>query len=696
MRAFSEDPLSSAGVASATSPVTTGGARASKSLGYRPEIDGLRSLAILPVIWFHLNRLSLPGGYLGVDLFFVISGFLITSIIVADLEGGRFTFAGFFGRRIRRILPAASFVLVATSIANAILLYHPDIWGFSAQKIASLLSYANFHFLFDVGSYWGPAADQSPYLHYWSLSVEEQYYLVYPLLLVLVFRSSPRMLLGAAILITAGSFALFAWGHKYLPSATFYLLPSRAWELGAGCLLAIGRARLPSPLDRLGTLMGMALILSAFAFANNKEGVGLEMCVAVCGAALVIASGSNPVSRPILENKAVVFVGRISFSLYLWHWPVIVVLKSLEDYHRHSVNLMWAIPITLVASILSYYAVERPFRFMKSATPWILCWSVLAGTFFLAERKLFLNGDYAKGRFERSTWHGTYYDCRPELTLPQRFKDVTEGVDVPLRGNLPVEPFRGGIIRKRDSATPRVVVIGDSHAAMWCKLIDDITGDLNVTTSLWAMQGVPPFYGFSQVSQGHTEGLILQYMKGRLDCIKSWKPDLVIVIARWDVYPPEDPIDLFRFLNENAKRVLLLEQPPVLVGVDGRNAVNYISFLKLKPRPGAKYLWKRQDLNAIAKRRDTLGGYVNAYDRFAFLPLADLWSTEAGAVVAEGRTVYYLDDDHLTDAGSLLARQRLELAIRHALDGEMDAFPLVGRNRSAAAKTLEMVKLPIK
>ncbi|MEM8671745.1 MAG: acyltransferase [Planctomycetota bacterium] len=206
---------------------------------YRPEIDGLRAFAVIPVILFHFGADWIPGGFVGVDVFFVISGFLITSILKRDLENGTFSIRDFWARRIRRILPAMIFVTACTLAVSHAFVFRPEQLKIGEQALASVLSLANVYFWRHTGDYWGTEAEQSPFLHAWSLSVEEQFYLFFPCILWLIYRYRPRWLQGFVLAGIVGSLALFLWGVEAHPTATFYLLPTRIWELGAGSLLGL-------------------------------------------------------------------------------------------------------------------------------------------------------------------------------------------------------------------------------------------------------------------------------------------------------------------------------------------------------------------------------------------------------------------------------------------------------------------------
>lgn len=209
------------------------------SIKYRPEIDGLRALAVIPVIIFHLNNDLLSGGFVGVDIFFVISGYLITSIILNEYEQGIFSFTNFWLRRIMRILPVLITVVLISLMAGIIVLYSPDINNLGNQSLAALLSYSNISHWLLAGDYWGFEAENSPLLHTWSLSVEEQFYLFFPLLLILTLKYLYKWTIFIFFILSCFSLLLFLIGTQVSPSATFYLLPTRAWELGMGALVAI-------------------------------------------------------------------------------------------------------------------------------------------------------------------------------------------------------------------------------------------------------------------------------------------------------------------------------------------------------------------------------------------------------------------------------------------------------------------------
>ncbi|MFZ0297346.1 MAG: acyltransferase family protein [Candidatus Sulfotelmatobacter sp.] len=333
---------------------------------HRPDIDGLRAIAIIPVVLFHAGVLHVAGGFVGVDVFFVISGFLITGILLEDIRKDRFSIAKFYERRARRILPALFAVLSFASLAAYKLLLPNDLHDFGHSLISTLFFFSNITFSKEMGYFDGPA-ELKPLLHTWSLAVEEQFYIVYPLFLFLVtrfFRKRYAIAIGSVLVV---SFAYGVWRVHTQPITSFFLATTRAWELLIGGILAIqGIPKLNHKLiaNVLGFL-GLGLIAySVFAFSGATPFPGWHALYPCLGAALVIYSGMDAetlVGR-ILSTRPMVFVGLISYSLYLWHWVIIVFTKQYLDRPLNGRETMAVIlASTLIASVVWRF-VENPFR----------------------------------------------------------------------------------------------------------------------------------------------------------------------------------------------------------------------------------------------------------------------------------------------------------------------------------------------
>ncbi|HEX3944877.1 MAG TPA: acyltransferase family protein [Rhizomicrobium sp.] len=332
---------------------------------YRPDIDGLRALAVLPVVFWHYGVWPFRGGFVGVDVFFVISGFLITSLIHAEIKADTFSIAYFYERRIRRIFPALFAVLLATIFLAALLLFPSDLKRYAQSLQATVLFGSNFLFR-NLAGYWDVVSERKPLLHTWSLAVEEQFYLLFPLTLYLLTKAGRKVEIGAIVAILALSLAANVWAVRATPVSDFFLLPYRAWELMLGSLLSI--VRFPAPSSRVlretVMLAGLGLIaLAVFAYSADTPFPGEAAIVPCLGAALLIYAGADESTvASTLRLRPVVAVGLISYSLYLWHWPLLVFAKYALFRELTPLETGALIALAVVCAGLSWRFVEQPFR----------------------------------------------------------------------------------------------------------------------------------------------------------------------------------------------------------------------------------------------------------------------------------------------------------------------------------------------
>ncbi|MGD0864465.1 MAG: acyltransferase family protein [Rhizomicrobium sp.] len=340
------------------------GSAGAHAVRYRPEIDGLRALAILPVVLFHYGLGPFRGGFVGVDVFFVISGYLIAALIHGEMQDDRFSIAKFYERRIRRIFPALFAMLAVVSVAAVLILFPYDLVRYAKSLLATAGFASNFEFWSETG-YFDVAGAEKPLLHLWSIAVEEQFYLLFPPVL-LAFRRS-AWLLAAVGVIFAASFALGIWGVAHAPSATFYLLPARAWELMLGALLALGA--IPPLANRAisEALAAIGLLLIGYAvvaFTAEMPFPGPAALIPCAGAALVIYATqcSETWTGKALSWRPVVFVGLISYSLYLWHWPIFVLARYFAFRSLTTIESVGLIGLSFALAVLSWQFVEKPFR----------------------------------------------------------------------------------------------------------------------------------------------------------------------------------------------------------------------------------------------------------------------------------------------------------------------------------------------
>src|SRR5216684_2658635 len=339
---------------------------------YQPHVDGLRAIAVLSVVAFHSFPGEITGGFVGVDIFFVISGFLISGIILNGLRQGSFSFADFYGRRIKRIFPALIVVLVATLGLGYLFLFPSEFRNLGKHVLGGALFVANITLWRDTG-YFDTAAELKPLLHLWSLGVEEQFYLLWPLFLFVCYKRRWNMLRITALICLA-SFAFNVWASGSKPIANFFLLPGRFWELMAGSLLAQlrigggaseGRGWGTPAIRECAALAGLALIAVAlFGIDRHTVFPGWAALVPTLGACLLIAAGPEMwINRRILAHPLAVFVGLISYPLYLWHWPLLAYGRIMKPDGMATASALTLVGVAFLLAWATYRWVEKPIRF---------------------------------------------------------------------------------------------------------------------------------------------------------------------------------------------------------------------------------------------------------------------------------------------------------------------------------------------
>lgn len=339
---------------------------------YRREIDGLRAVAVIPVVFFHAGIKCFEGGFVGVDVFFVISGYLITTIILSDMNSGKFSIVNFYERRARRILPALFFVMLCSVPLAWLWLLPHHLKDFSESLTAISIFSSNILFWLETG-YFGTVSELKPMLHTWSLSVEEQFYVLFPVFLMALWKWRKRWIFGTLLITAILSLTAAHWGAYSTPTGTFFLLHTRGWELAIGSLIAfyflykkeqsllITSHKFTS--EVLG-LLGLGLIgYSIFVFNEHTPFPSLYALAPTIGTALIIIfSTSDTISGRILSTKLMVGIGLISYSTYLWHQPIFAFARhrSLDELSVSS--LLWLSVLSFVAAYFSWQFIEKPFR----------------------------------------------------------------------------------------------------------------------------------------------------------------------------------------------------------------------------------------------------------------------------------------------------------------------------------------------
>jgi peptidoglycan/LPS O-acetylase OafA/YrhL len=363
--------------------------------GFIPSIEGMRSLAVLVVLLFHLDVPGFSGGYLGVDLFFVISGFIISRNILSDLHSGNFSLKEFYLRRFRRLFPALLIMVLVTLVVAVVVVPPVALMKTAQSAIYALFSLANFNFWLESG-YFDAAADAKPLLHTWSLSVEEQFYLFWPVLL-LFLANTPRRMMVAVVLLSLSLGLSLLWRDSF-PNAVFYLLPFRLHQLMAGALVAILSLHLSALRGNLSILLGSVgfVVISGLFNDGYSPAVG---AAAVTGFGfLLLLSRETGLAALLYGNKPMQWIGQRSYSIYLVHWPIIVLFKFVTDFQLSNGDRALLFVLSIIAAVALHELVEKPFRkrgkdtttSQRMALPVIV--STLLVTVFIAAAILHLDG----------------------------------------------------------------------------------------------------------------------------------------------------------------------------------------------------------------------------------------------------------------------------------------------------------------
>lgn len=631
------------------------------TFGNRRDIDGLRALAVIPVVLFHFGLGGISGGFVGVDVFFVISGYLITSIIFREISAGRFSFVDFWARRARRIIPALSVVLLATLAVGWILMPPNDYsqLGRAVRYQATFMS--NILFMRQDG-YFNPASDFKPLLHTWSLSVEEQYYIFFPLLMVVMTRylRQWRLMLFALLL---GSFALNVWMIKREPDAAFFLLPMRAWELLCGAMLAVlpvSERKLPPAAYQIISLAGLAAVLFAiFGFDKFTPFPGWPALLPVLGATVMLwANGqtSTWVGR-VLSTRLLVGVGLISYSLYLWHWPIFVYANAASvDGMQPREALGW-IALSVALGWLSWRFVELPFRdkrWLGGRKP-VLVGGLITMVVIASAGQVIRSADGVPERLsgqamqyaQARDWQMGQMDCLLQRDSPDLRKVCRFGGD--------------------DSTPPIQLVWGDSHAAA---LLPAVKADAQrFATPVW----LASLSGCLPILSPEVREQCRDFNQQTLQTVRDQHIHDVVLAARWSLYlygeedgdwqhvlyrqdsravaeqkVGQDLTNMVSSLRAAGARVWIFKEVPL----QRQGTVARLSSLAMigrsaekVGRPMADHQARQQFLDSLFHRLSAADPQVRVLDPAALMCVSGVCRAEFDGFSQ------YMDENHLSDQG---------------------------------------------
>jgi peptidoglycan/LPS O-acetylase OafA/YrhL len=605
--------------------------RGNGTYAYRPDIDGLRAVSILLVVGYHAQPWLIPGGFIGVDIFFVISGFLITRIILGELNSHTFSLEKFYWRRIKRIFPALIVVLLVTYLIGWFVLL-PDGFSLLGKSIAAGVAFVSNLFQLTQVGYFAPDASENPLLHLWSLGIEEQFYIFWPLLLWMLFKSKRRWLWMAGIALGSFSFSLLIFfGFK---EWSFYSPISRAWELMAGALVAnrcLGgpereRQSLPQ-YDNLLALIGVAAIfVAAFGLNKGSRFPGAYALLPVLGAVLLVVSPDSLVNRILLSNRPMVLLGLISYPLYLWHWPLLSYLAIMRHGVPNFVEIWIAVIVAAGLSWLTFRFVEIPIRRTPNSVAKLSAALIAIGMVGII----------------------TVAASGVSFRFPPEIRDIAM---IPQQNNAgfldncfleaPGSQFNSNCIEQGNN--PLLFLWGDSTAAALLPGLKKATQTASFRLAHFAAPGCAPILSAGSNSRcDEVNDIVFGF-------IKSSHPEIVLLHAMWDNKDFGKLAETIRQLKAiNTPRIIILGPVPIWKRTLPHSLVNYYRFQHVIAD------------RLVAGVTGPLGDeQMQAFSRSADVEYISAWHTlcnSTGCLTRTGPTANDLvtsDIVHLSDAGSI-------------------------------------------
>lgn len=658
---------------------------------YRKEIDGLRAIAVFAVILYHAEYSFFSGGYIGVDIFFVISGYLITSIILKDVSNNSFKLTNFYERRIRRIIPALFFVVFVVTVFSLLWLLPDQLRSF-AKSLASIPLFSSNFIFFLEGGYFDDLANTKPLFHTWSLGIEEQFYLLYPFFLLALWKRNTNMFAFVFILIV--SLFISHWWSAVYPRAAYLLLPSRIWEFFVGGMISIYgnrtiviKTRNIPGVSQLMSFIGLLLIVYAiYNFSEYTIFPGLSALIPVAGTALLIMFATeNTFVAKIISNRIFVGMGLISYSLYLWHQPVFVFFRIRYGENPNELEKIFLISLTIILSYATWKYIEKPFRYGAFFSKKIIVLSTALVSLLFLIIGFYVYATNGIGKLYTSNYLVDFYQAKTVLDTRCQANDRKSA-----------EEIRSGKACKfgNESFSPEFAIIGDSHAGTLFRYLNEIYSESG---------------SFVGISNGNCPPLLNEFRYGASvkDCVEVNKSSLeffsqhdsikkIVLYAEWSNYTEGYRIDS---KYGKVKRYLAESKHNKANNIDD-NAIIFknsllktISFLKksgkeviiIKSTPEFKE--KVMDVIArdiIHKRDDTLHTYpsisLQEYDKrnhkvdviFSQISGVDflesknlLCSKNSCSSINQKQNVLYSDTNHLTYNGSKLIVDSLIHLLSH-------------------------------
>ena len=628
-------------------------------MNYRSDIDGLRAIAVLMVVFYHAGFSFIPGGFVGVDIFFVVSGYLITSILHREIQDERFTFTSFYTRRIKRILPAFYVVGFATLGAGYFLLLPADYAKLSMSFLSASTFLANFFFWFESGGYFSGAADEMPLLHTWSLSVEEQFYFFWPVFLVIAskFLSSGKLILLTIVAIVA-SFSLAEvlsrQASVLVSGASYFLLPTKIGELLLGALLALSSnagKNLTKVSSNILAVIALALIIVP-SLTLTKESIfpGIYSFIPCLGAMLMIYSGRShqTICYKLLSLKPMVFIGLISYSLYLWHWPIIAFARYLQ----YEFTLFVGVVLTLVSVAVAYLSwkyVETPTRHSNG-------FGVISLKYFLLPLIACIGSVYIVNQFSgfsgRLDNNSQYFAIKESIKGPSTENGWCHDYSEKSGFDCLIGDSNGEI---------NALLWGDSHGGTYSPFVDALAKQLGIRVTSLTYSGCTPF--IVDKGNGANPALCRKSRNYAMESLESGEYDVVIIGARVDTLLKsfrlnvDDYFDAIEFTSKRTKKVIVLGQVPIfeadIASISLRKA-----FLEHKMNSKRKIFETDEWVDSANEK---LQAFVQSFDNVDMLSTGYLFQNNGQYSPVDEGVLLYSDTNHLNILGAQhLARKYID------------------------------------
>ena len=633
---------------------------------YRAEIDGLRALAVVPIILFHAEFELFSGGFLGVDVFFVISGYLITTILIEDIENKRLSIVNFYERRARRILPALA-VMVITTITLGWFVLTPYFLSDLFQTTAAISFFASNILLYIKSGYFSAISELKPFLHTWSLAVEEQYYIVFPIFLAFAYRFGRRAVFWITAFLCLVSLLMSEWSWRVDKEANFYLLHTRAWELLTGSISAFIIQKQGVQKNNPLALLGLAaIVFSIFFYDETMPFPGVYALVPVLGAVLlVLYAEKETLVAKLLSTKGFIGIGLISYSAYLWHQPIFALMKHSKISEPTQYNYILAIGIIFLVSVVTWKYVEQPFRNKSTVN----------------SKKVFL---FSTLFISLMALVGLYGHVK--LGFPERLSYETNSISKGAFDKNPrqkechyIEKLKGlknaCVLGTTENTEPSIALIGNSHGDMFAKSLSDSLSSNDLAAYNLSFNGCSPVdfeHGSSSFSENSCYKLVMGFLSEHKEIssvIVSFRWILLISGTGYGVEKLNDDKDLLpqdvvqkraevvaKKIEELAKleKHIVIVYPVPEAGVDVPNFVtkqrmfndeNFyfrIPYETFKQRNSAAYA----ALDSVKEIKSLSRIYPSSV-------ICDESINGFCETVIDGRSVYF-DDDHLSNYGASL------------------------------------------